>query len=151
MTYVEEINKLRALLQVVAYPRYGTEEWFLTRTDCAERIQAVCELEDIEPLEADTYYAHGRYSTEAEAKEGLATCAYAGKWEKAKAHFAGTPAQTAKPSAYWDAVRLYFLELGGTWQSEVTTPTPIDWAAPLPHPIIPALPYAGEPMKVRQG
>jgi hypothetical protein len=150
MTYLEEINKLRALLQVVAYPRYGTEEWFLTRTDCAERIQAVCELEDIEPLEADTYYAHGRYSTEAEAKEGLATCAYAGKWKSAKEGVASEKPELSGP-AYWDAVRLYFLELGGTWQSEVTTPASIDWSAPLPRPIIPALPYAGEPMKVRQG
>lgn len=151
MTYLEEINKLRRLLQVAAYPRRGTAEEGYDRYDIALLIQAECELEDIEPLEADAYYAHGRYSTEAEAKEGLATCAYAGKWKKAKEQFADALAYADNAPAYWDAVRLYFLELGGTWQSEVTTPAPIDWAAPLPHPIIPAVPYAGGPMKVREG
>jgi hypothetical protein len=150
MTYLEEINKLRALLQLIAYPRRGTVEEMYDRGELAAIIHETCELEDVELLKADTYYAHGRYATEAEAKEGLATCAYAGKWEVAKKSVASEKAELADP-AYWDAVRLYFLELGGTWQSEVTTPAPIDWEAPLPRPIIPALPYAGEPMKVREG
>lgn len=63
------------------------------------------------------YLAEGKYATEEEATTDLDTCGYAGKWKSAKEYIA-----RQKPSligaAYWDAVRLHFLELGGCWLSE---------------------------------
>ena len=149
MTYLEEINKLRSLLQVAAYPRRGTVEESYDRYDIASIIHAECELEDVEPLKAYTYYAHGRYSTEAEAKEGLDTCGYAGKWKSAKESVSSEKPTLVGP-AYWDAVRLHFLELGGCWLSERCECAP---SGATPHralPIIPRMPHY-EPQKVRQG
>lgn len=59
------------------------------------------------------YTAEGNFTNEAEASADLAVCAYAGKWRKAKESVIhqGHVSETA----YWDAVRLYFLELGGEW------------------------------------
>ncbi|GAB2959112.1 hypothetical protein GCM10027048_27950 [Hymenobacter coalescens] len=54
MTPIEEINKLRALLLPIAYPRRGTNEEWMDRADFAEAIQAACELEDLEPLTPET-------------------------------------------------------------------------------------------------
>jgi hypothetical protein len=146
MTYLEEINKLRSLLQVAAYPRRGTVEEQYDRYDIASIIHAECELEDIEPLKPYTYYAHGRYSTEREAKEGLDTCGYAGKWKKAKE---SVSAELTGP-AYWDAVRLDFLEVGGCWLIERCECAAADAAPQRAFPIIPQVPYQ-EPQKVRQG
>lgn len=151
MTYLEEINKLRRLLQVAAYPRRGTAEDNYDRYEIAGLIHIECELEDVEPLKPDTYYAHERYTTEEGAKEGLATCAYAGKWEKAKAEvdLSARAVPDCTIGQYWDEVRLYFLELGGEWLSQVSKPAPIDWNAPLPR-TAPPFEYR-EPQKVRQG
>jgi hypothetical protein len=73
------------------------------------------------------YTAEGKFATEEEAKTDLDTCGYAGKWASAKRGLASERPHLSGP-AYWDAVRLYFLELGGCWLSQRTTPAP---AAPL--------------------
>jgi len=86
---------------------------------------------------------------EEEASEDLDICGCAGKWKSAK-----DGVTRDKPgldgSAYWDAVRTYFLELGGCYLSERCEPAPIDWEAPLPRPIIPVVGDWSEPRKVRQ-
>ena len=150
MTYLEEINKLRRLLQLTAYPRRGTAEDNYDRYEIAALIHAECELEDVEPLTPNTYYALGRYATEEEAKEGLATCAYAGKWRKAKEAVVANKPDLADWPAHWDAVRLYFLELGGEWLSQQGKPAHrrLSWDE-IPR-LAPAFEYR-EPMKVREG
>lgn len=62
MTRIEEINKLRRLVQIVAYPRRGTKEEEYDRYELATLIHAEVELEDTEPLE--------------EVKKGYATPAF---------------------------------------------------------------------------
>jgi hypothetical protein len=112
---------------------------------------ALAEVKDASYI-LDGYHAWNKQNLawEQEVSEDLDICGYAGKWKSAKEGVA-----REKPlllgESYWEAVRTYFLELGGCYLSERTEPAPIDWTAPMPHPIIPALPYAGESMKVRQG
>lgn len=95
------------------------------------------------------YTAEEKFTTEEEAAADLATCEYAGKWKKAKAEvsLSARAVPDCTIGQYWDEVRLYFLELGGTWKSEVTNPAPIDWNAPLPRTN--PRPEYGEPQKVR--
>lgn len=86
---------------------------------------------------------------EEDVSEDLDICGYAGKWKSAKERVT-----RYKPdldgSAYWDAVRTYFLELGGGYLSERCEPAPADAVSQRALPIIPRLPHQ-EPMKVRQG
>lgn len=63
------------------------------------------------------YKAEGLYNSEEEAKAGLDTCGYAEKWKKAQWVIKEGNPDLAEP-AYWDTVRLCFLELGGEWIAE---------------------------------
>lgn len=54
---------------------------------------------------------------EVEVSEDLDICGYAGKWKSAKESVAREK-PSLNGSAYWDAVRTYFLELGGCYLSE---------------------------------
>lgn len=60
------------------------------------------------------YTAEGKYTTEEEAKSGLAIGTTFGKWQAAKKAI-GHPDPDLKSPAEWDAVRWRFLELGGLW------------------------------------
>lgn len=64
------------------------------------------------------YAAEGRYFNEAQAKSGLATYHYPGKWNAAK-NYVALHHPGLEVSAYWDAVRLHYLELGGLWQDQI--------------------------------
>lgn len=99
----------------------------------------------------DGYHAWHKQNAEweEEVSEDLDICGYAGKWKSAKEGVTREKPDLSG-SAYWDAVRTYFLELGGCYLSERCEPTPIDWEAPLPRPIIPVVGDWSEPMKVRQ-
>lgn len=64
------------------------------------------------------YVAEGKFSTEEDARIGLDVSGYWGKWNKAKIAVASKMGWQPTLPAFWDAVRLYFLELGGCWLAE---------------------------------
>lgn len=62
------------------------------------------------------------YLTEAEASVDLDVCGYAGKWKSAKLSTIAPP--EVAEADYWLAVRLCFLELGGSYPVERPEPEP---------------------------
>jgi hypothetical protein len=111
---------------------------------------ALSEMKDAKFI-LDGYHAWHKQNKEweEEASEDLDICGYAGKWKSAKEGVTRDQPKLSG-SAYWDAVRTYYLELGGCYLSERTESAPIDWNAPLPHPIVPVVGDWSEPIKVRR-
>lgn len=65
-----------------------------------------------QPIQAASAPREFVYATEAEASAGLNICGYAGKWMKSKERCMD---KYNSDAAYWAAVRLRFLELGGEY------------------------------------
>lgn len=111
---------------------------------------AVAEVKDA-TFVLDGYHAWYKQNVawEEEVSEDLDTCGYAGKWKSAKEGVTRDKPDLSG-SAYWDAVRAYFLELGGCCLSERCEPASTDAAPQRALPIIPRMPHY-EPQKVREG
>ena len=60
------------------------------------------------------------YTTEAEASADLAIAQYAGKWSRAKDYVTANK-PTTSPQQYWEAVREYYLSVGGLRKNQVVT------------------------------